>query len=172
MTDSPTLDQIRAKLKEVKHISDSVKWVEKPTNSAYLEGVVDLYDEDFNTIPGLTLICTFKMPVQTENVSYKFFVHWKMGKFNRRIFGLEIYDKDYISHRNKKKRETVRGPHYHLGCQQYLKSKAVVKEVKLLLNSIEFDKWYGRLAKHAKINTMVKPEKPFDIDLFGNAIVI
>lgn len=169
---APTLSGIRAKLKTIKHISDQIEWKTKPTNSAYLNAVVDLYDSNNETIPGLSLICTFKKPIVTTAVSYKFFVHDRMLDKNYRIFGLEVYDKDYLSHSDKKNRVKIHGSHYHIGDKDYLGSAAIAKAVRFPIDNKEFERWFLRFSRHAKIKCALPPKQPFEIDLLGNIVSI
>ncbi|MCP4597509.1 hypothetical protein [Neptuniibacter sp.] len=168
----PDLSQILYLLKSIKEISDEIEWNEKPTNSGYLEGVVILYDQSGKSIPGLTLRCEVKKAINIDEIGYKFFLHQSHDRNNFRIFSLEVCGHNIISHRDKRKRETIYGPHYHIGCKQYLGNDAIVRQVKLLLKTDEFGRWLKRFLRHANTKNGYDVPFPLEFDLFGNAVTV
>lgn len=115
-------------------------------NANFVEIYEPLYDQSGTTIPKLLYHYVFKVRGKTCNV--KFSLH-HIGSGDRRIFQIELYDRNYPSHREGK--DIWLGPH------MFYDGRARRTASRLTCSDEHRERWFNRFCRHTNITVLEAP---------------
>lgn len=160
----PTLQEILTLIKRVKWIDEELLWERKPTNTNFLACKSTVLDASRVTIPGVHFESIFKPPLQIEEEKYSFGLFQRKHGQLFRLFQLEVDSWDKMTHRDRKKNIFFYGPHYHIGCHNS-GPESIEKEASKFLQNRNFDQWFARFKRHAKLKTQYRLHQPGEIQI-------